>query len=184
MDVKGIQLVPCSRESQRNWFNNNNSSSVHTSTFFIGLGFSGGTFLQTSSFLSPKSRLPCLAFITLTLFDLAVHSIWALRFNNARNSPGTCNYSLILISSLGPAAGSCTVESALTFLTQWVKEAGGVVGSTKGLRGENNLACNSVYPQQHTDCLKNEQFSLSSFPSSPQQTSLPSLETKTAQLYL
>lgn len=49
------------------------------------------------------------------------------------------------------------VESALTFLKQCVKEAGWVVGSTTGLRWENNnLAWNSVYPQQHIECIQHE----------------------------
>lgn len=133
--------------------------------------------------LNLKLRLPRLALSALTLFDLAVLSIRALRFNNARNSPGTCSYVPLLISSLGPAVGSCTVESALTFLKQCVKEVGWVAGSRVGLRGENNnLAWNSMYPQQRIECVKDERtLSLSLF---PQPTSLPSLKNKISQLYL
>lgn len=78
-------------------------------------GILSGTFQVTSRALSLKLQPPHLAFTALTLFDPAVRSVWALRFNNARNSPGTGSNIFMLISSLGPALGSCTVESALTF---------------------------------------------------------------------
>lgn len=122
--------------------------------FFIGWGFQAAPFLRRASPWAQSWGCPTWPTLHL-LFDLAVLSIWALRFNNARNSPGTCSYVFILISS--PAVGSCTVESALTFLKQCVKEAGWVADGTMGLRGENNnLAWNSVYPQQHIECVQNE----------------------------
>ncbi len=124
--------------------------------FFIGWGFQAALLWSQASPWARSWGHPIWPTLHL-LFDLAVRSIWALRFNNARNSPGTSSYVFIFISSLGPAVGSCIVESALTFLKQCVKEAGWVVGGMTGLRGENNnLAWNGVYPLQHTECVQNE----------------------------
>lgn len=54
--------------------NNNNSLSRHIPVSLL-VGDSVGTFLVPSFTLILKLRLPCLAFIALTLFDLAQLSI-------------------------------------------------------------------------------------------------------------
>lgn len=59
------------RKCQMKRWSNNNILSLDTS-FFIGWGFQVAPFPVTSFTLSLKSRLSHLAFIALTLFELAV----------------------------------------------------------------------------------------------------------------
>lgn len=124
--------------------------STHYSSSLVG--DSGGTFLVPSFTLSPNLRPPHSAFIALTLFDLGVLSIRALRFNNAQSSSGTCSCVLILMNSLGSAVKSSTVQYLFKEFC-FGGTVGCVAGWKVGLGGENNtLTLNSVLATAYWTC--------------------------------